>query len=222
VVRIGADSSINLSVKDISLDYMVDQHLAGTKEEATGSSNDAAQIASLRSSLDGLKKQKQAKIDELNNLRNNIARTAELEKNISQLNGERQRLIQRLNKMQDDQKARNRALDATRRRARLHVLLDADVICSTLSGSGHEVLEQFEFDTVVIDEAAQSIELSSLIPLKYRCTRCILVGGLSRFVDCVNLVLTHRRSQAATPNCLVTYGHRVPLQLFVIFPSRES
>jgi senataxin len=29
---------------------------------------------------------------------------------------------------------------------------------------------------VVIDEAAQSIELSSLIPLKFNCTRCVMVG----------------------------------------------
>ncbi|EIC06663.1 tRNA-splicing endonuclease, putative, partial [Microbacterium laevaniformans OR221] len=33
-----------------------------------------------------------------------------------------------------------------------------------------------EFETVIIDEAAQSIELSALIPLKYGCSKCILVG----------------------------------------------
>ena len=33
-----------------------------------------------------------------------------------------------------------------------------------------------EFETVIIDEAAQSIELSALIPLKYGCAKCILVG----------------------------------------------
>ena len=32
------------------------------------------------------------------------------------------------------------------------------------------------FDTVVIDEAAQAIELETLIPLKYNCVRCILLG----------------------------------------------
>jgi senataxin len=34
---------------------------------------------------------------------------------------------------------------------------------------------------VIIDEAAQAIELSSLIPLKYRTKRCIMVGGMSTF-----------------------------------------
>ena len=33
-----------------------------------------------------------------------------------------------------------------------------------------------EFETVIIDEAAQCIELSALIPLKYGCSKCILVG----------------------------------------------
>ena len=36
-----------------------------------------------------------------------------------------------------------------------------------------------EFEMVIIDEAAQAIELSSLIPLKYRCTRVVMVGGSS-------------------------------------------
>jgi superfamily I DNA and/or RNA helicase len=39
------------------------------------------------------------------------------------------------------------------------------------------------FETVIIDEAAQSIEISSLIPLKYDCQRCVLVGG--KYNKCV-------------------------------------
>jgi senataxin len=68
-------------------------------------------------------------------------------------------------------------LDAVRRKFRMDVLAEADVICSTLSGSGHEILEALEFGMIIIDEAAQAIELSSLIPLKYDVTRCVMVGG---------------------------------------------
>ena len=32
------------------------------------------------------------------------------------------------------------------------------------------------FDTVLIDEAAQAVEMSTLIPLKHACRRLILVG----------------------------------------------
>lgn len=34
----------------------------------------------------------------------------------------------------------------------------------------------FGFETVIIDEAAQAVELSTLISLKYGCKRAILVG----------------------------------------------
>ncbi|CAG8520364.1 16831_t:CDS:2 [Acaulospora colombiana] len=57
-------------------------------------------------------------------------------------------------------------------------LADADIICATLAGSGHDRLSAFaqEFETIIIDEAAQAIELSSIIPLKFNANRCILVG----------------------------------------------
>ena len=32
------------------------------------------------------------------------------------------------------------------------------------------------FDQVVIDEACQCVELSSIIPLRYGCKKCIMVG----------------------------------------------
>lgn len=50
---------------------------------------------------------------------------------------------------------------------------------STLSSAGHDSLmnAKLTFPTVIIDEACQSIELSSLIPLKYGAKKCILVGG---------------------------------------------
>lgn len=48
--------------------------------------------------------------------------------------------------------------------------------------SGSEKLSKIQngFDTVVIDEAAQAVELSTLIPLKYGAKRCILVGDPSQ------------------------------------------
>ena len=66
---------------------------------------------------------------------------------------------------------------------RKQVLEQADVVCSTLSGAGSQPmlevvlrLTEFKFDAVVIDEAAQAVEPSSLIPLKYNPQAVVLVG----------------------------------------------
>jgi superfamily I DNA and/or RNA helicase len=57
-------------------------------------------------------------------------------------------------------------------------IFQAKVVCTTLSSSGLEVFASLnnDFDTVIIDEACQAVELSTLIPLKYKCTNCVLVG----------------------------------------------
>jgi superfamily I DNA and/or RNA helicase len=69
-------------------------------------------------------------------------------------------------------------MEVSRVRARQKVFANADVVCATLSGSGHDMLTSMgaSFETVIVDEAAQSIEISSLIPLKFDTQRCILVG----------------------------------------------
>lgn len=57
-------------------------------------------------------------------------------------------------------------------------LRNADVVCATLCGSANRLMirSQLNFDTVIIDEAAQSVEPTSLIPLMFGCTQCIMVG----------------------------------------------
>jgi senataxin len=58
------------------------------------------------------------------------------------------------------------------------VLRESRLVFSTLSAAGSGILEssEIEFDTVVIDEAGQAVELSCLIPLMYSCKRLILIG----------------------------------------------
>jgi len=58
------------------------------------------------------------------------------------------------------------------------ILFTVKIVCSTLSMAGSNILTSLnqKFDTVVIDEAAQAVELSTLIPLKFGCERLILVG----------------------------------------------
>jgi hypothetical protein len=124
-------------------------------------------------------------------------------------------LTQQFDRAKDKQKSDARGLDAMRRKFRAEVLYEADVICSTLSGSGHESLEQFDFEMVVIDEAAQAIELSSLIPLKYRCKRCVMVGGrlpLRLLNNSTALSITGRSATTSSDSC-VSGGQQSPLYL---------
>lgn len=177
VVRVGAEKSINISVKDISLEFLVEQKLNGNQDQRTAPKDASSETAGVRAEIEAVKRLKQQKQEELLTIRDNAARTLALEEEIKRLNSRRMALTQQFDKLKDRTKNEFRTLDATRRKLRVETLYEADVICSTLSGAGHELLEQFDFEMVIIDEAAQAIELSSLIPLKFRCKSCIMVGG---------------------------------------------
>ncbi|KAF1329752.1 Helicase sen1, partial [Globisporangium splendens] len=62
--------------------------------------------------------------------------------------------------------------------ARQGIVKNAQIVFCTLSGAGSVSMCDFaqEFDAVVIDEAAQAVEASALIPFKFRPNRIILVG----------------------------------------------
>jgi hypothetical protein len=62
-----------------------------------------------------------------------------------------------------------------------NVLRNAKMVFSTLSSSGIEAMERasragLRFETVIIDEAGQAVEPSTLVPLRHGAQRCVLVG----------------------------------------------
>ncbi|GKT62479.1 helicase Sen1 [Colletotrichum tofieldiae] len=176
VLRLGRSDAINAAVRDVTLDELVKKKLEGdttqnkAKEERDKMHNDAAKI---RDELAEIR----PKLDE--------ARAAG-DRNLSQA---LQRSFDQLKRAQinigakiDEDKASgntvSREAEIRRRQIQQEILDGAQVLCATLSGSGHEMFKNLnvEFETVIIDEAAQCVELSALIPLKYGCTKCILVG----------------------------------------------
>ncbi|QRV77471.1 ATP-dependent DNA helicase [Ceratobasidium sp. AG-Ba] len=172
VVRVGTESSMNVSVTANSLDALVDEKMAGLPK---ASSDPATDINALRQQLVEVRQKidsKRAELDQSEPGQKKIA----LENEFRALKSQRTTITGKLDTARDQQKNASRVLDAARRKFRFEVLSEADVICSTLSGAGHEVLEPFEFETVIIDEAAQAIEIATLIPLRYGCKTCILVG----------------------------------------------
>lgn len=73
-------------------------------------------------------------------------------------------------------------LERARNALRQVILLEADIVGATLSGSGRKQFldlalhNDVTFDTTIIDEAAQTTEPSCLIPLRLGCRRLVLVG----------------------------------------------
>ena len=202
VVRIGADKTINTSVKEISLDYLIEQKM---NSEQITSDDFSHQKAALREDIESVKRSRQEKIAELSRLHDNAARTLALQDEIQKLNAKRMFLTQKFDKLKDQQQSQSRSFDATRRKIRSVILAEADIICSTLSGSGRDFLEQFEYEMIIIDEAAQAVELSSLIPLRYNCRSCIMVGGMSlcHGFDFIGATFIHQiPSNFLPPSCL--------------------
>ncbi|KDR82678.1 hypothetical protein GALMADRAFT_220668 [Galerina marginata CBS 339.88] len=173
IVRIGAEQAMSPGVREISLDYLVDQKLGASPKPFGDIANE---IRTIRQEIDSVKQDRVVKIEELKDISDDRTRKLTLENEVKVLNSRRQALITKLDTKKDQQKSDSRTLDTLRRNTRREILAQADIVCSTLSGAGHESLENLEFDLVVIDEAAQAIELSSLIPLKYGCLRCVMVG----------------------------------------------
>ncbi|WIA30316.1 hypothetical protein OEZ86_000404 [Tetradesmus obliquus] len=65
-----------------------------------------------------------------------------------------------------------------RERAKLSILQDAVIVASTLSFAGSAVFHRLakHFDVVIIDEAAQAVEPSVMVPLVMGCKQVYLVG----------------------------------------------
>lgn len=163
LVRLGREDAVHPSVRDVTLESMLNNPTRDTESlEAKKRWQDAdaqwkATKAKLRTaSSPDEARQLQAAINEL------ADRCFELQEQVQSL-ASRQRLGQAGAGMQ-------------RSVARMSILDKTEIVCTTLTGAGHEMLYRYTYDTVVIDEAAQAVELSTLIPLRYECQRCILVG----------------------------------------------
>ena len=56
------------------------------------------------------------------------------------------------------------------------ILDGAEVVCSTTIGTGHRILGRRRFPIVLLDEATQATEPSSLVPVVRGCRQLVLVG----------------------------------------------
>ena len=174
IVRIGIDSSVNIAVKDIAVDSLVEARVNADTSAKNGGGGDYARI---QGELDEVKQAIRQKHEELKEVQSDDEKRKSVEDEHHSLIIRRTQLGQQSSKAKDAARDATRHLEGARRAARDAILNEADIICATLSGAGQDTLAKYTFETVIIDEAAQAIEMSCLIPLKYGCKRCIMVGG---------------------------------------------
>ncbi|OLN96534.1 Helicase SEN1 [Colletotrichum chlorophyti] len=176
VLRLGRSDAINASVRDVTLDELVKKRLEGdttqskAKEERDKVHSDAAKIRDELAELRPKLEQARAAGDR------NVAQA--LQRSFDSLKRAQINIGAKIDEEKASGNTATREAEIRRRQIQQEILDGAQVLCATLSGSGHEMFKNLnvEFETVIIDEAAQCVELSALIPLKYGCTKCILVG----------------------------------------------
>jgi senataxin len=175
VIRLGRSDAINTNVLDVTLDELVNARLNQTSRKDSGE-RDLQKIYMEHKAADTAFKETRSKMDQCR--AQGLPVPMELEREFDLLKKKKTQLSQEIDNARDKNHSAARDADLSRRRIQQEIIDGAHVICATLSGSGHEMFQNLsiEFETVVIDEAAQSIELSALIPLKYGCSKCILVG----------------------------------------------
>jgi len=174
IVRLGRGDAIKASVQDVTLEELVNKRLG--VDPSNGNDREATQklFQEHKQISDQLKQAYQQR--DTGEVKGEAA--SKLDDDINALRRRKTALGTKIDNVKDDEKLAGRNADLNRRRAQEAVLNDAHVICATLSGSGHEMFQglSIEFETVIVDEAAQCVEMSALIPLKYGCAKCILVG----------------------------------------------
>lgn len=174
VVRLGRSDAINAKVLDVTLDEMVNARLS--QDPASGSNVDMPKLYEEHKTTDNRFKEVRSSLDECR--AKGLPPPEELEREFELLKKKRSQLSTEIDKGRDQIHTVARNAELHKKRIQKEIIEGAHVICTTLSGSGHEIFQSMsvEFETVIIDEAAQCIELSALIPLKYGCSKCVLVG----------------------------------------------
>lgn len=182
VVRIGAPEAVHDDVRDILLDSLIEENLVETAQTVSGDlKSDSEKVVKLKESLKLLK-------DDISALKNDLFNTvdfAERDRLQSKLQTKQEckfQVIQQLDSLKQ-RKLNSRTLgEKLKLDIKKRILQRADVIASTLNASGHDVLRECgcKFETVIIDEAGQAVELSTLIPLQYGAKSCVLVGDINQ------------------------------------------
>lgn len=152
VLRVGSLDMIADDIKDLTVDNQVERMM----NNSGGASS--ALLETQRKKCDELRRSLQS---------------AERRNDASEIKTLKTSLWEAREAMRKNQKF----IEDTKNTIRQKILNDAQIVCCTLSSSGHELIARLGFDIVIIDEACQAVELSCLVPMMHNCRQCVLVGG---------------------------------------------
>ncbi|KAK9495534.1 SEN1 N terminal-domain-containing protein [Lipomyces doorenjongii] len=177
IVRLGRSDIINPAVRDLTLEELVDAQIGKFEQENNAKSGGGIDRVNLRDQLNKVLAER-AEVDREIAMTEEATARDKLRAQRDMLNAKKAALGQRLDEERDRHAVVVRTNEIERRNIQTRILTNAEVMCATLSGAGHDLLASLSmtFETVIIDEAAQCVELSALIPLKYGCIRCAMVG----------------------------------------------
>ncbi|NXI24394.1 SETX helicase, partial [Sterrhoptilus dennistouni] len=163
LVRLGPEKSINSEVRGFSLDKQVEHRM---KRKPGDCDQD-------------IQKKKEALDQKLDMLSRERAMHKCEKKENQMLNDE----IGRLAKERQQLASQLKEVRGHSQKVQADIILESDIICCTLSTSGGNLLESAfsrqgldPFSCVIVDEAGQSCEVETLIPLIHRCNKLVLVG----------------------------------------------
>ncbi|NWX27167.1 SETX helicase, partial [Notiomystis cincta] len=163
LVRLGAEKSINNEVRGFSLDKQVEHRM---KRKPGDCDQD-------------IQKKKEALDQKLDMLSRERAMHRCEKRESQMLNDE----IGRLAKERQQLASQLKEVRGHSQKVQADIILESDIICCTLSTSGGSLLESAfsrqgldPFSCVIVDEAGQSCEVETLIPLIHRCNKLVLVG----------------------------------------------
>lgn len=171
VVRLGRGDAINQAVRDLSLEELIDRQLNVKNNSVNIDPNIRSEHTKCIAERDRIRAElRKEGLDE--------KEVVSLETKLREINKKRSELGKRLDEQRESASIAYRTREIERKQLQAKILSEAQIICSTLSGSAHDFLASMsmKFDQVIIDEACQCVELSAIIPLRYGCKKCIMVG----------------------------------------------
>ncbi|PNS14781.1 hypothetical protein CAC42_2010 [Sphaceloma murrayae] len=174
VLRLGRGDAVNSAVQDVTLEELVNKKMGTTNGDNNARQHTQTIMMEHKKISEALREAR----DKMGDEKTKGDDKSQLQDEINNLRKRKNELGTQIDTAKDAENAAGRDQELKRKQVQKSIIDESHIICATLSGSGHDMFQSLdvEFETVVVDEAAQCVEMSALIPLKYGCAKCILVG----------------------------------------------